>query len=288
MANESATPQPGPPSIVPVEALLQMDRSRLRLLDARGGRLGVEHYRAGHIEGAVHVDLELDLSGDSTHPERGGRHPLPSPVAWSNTLGRLGITPETSVIVYDDQGGAVAAARTWWMLRAAGHRKVSVMDGSLRHAERAGMPMSQEAPAIAAVDPYPFMDWSRPLVGFEAVKTQLADPQTRLVDARAAARFSGQSEPFDPVPGHIPGAINVPFSHHLDANGCWLSRSALRDLYREALGSLEGPKHIIASCGSGVTACHTLLALERAGVEGAALYVGSWSEWCRRTAKGGP
>lgn len=251
-----------------------------RLLDCRGGPGARERYLERHVAGALHVDLERDLSGDAGHPERGGRHPLPPIEAFARTLGRLGIDPSTPVVLYDDVSGANAAARAWWMLRAAGHERAAVLDGGLAAAERAGLPFERGEASVEAKPPYPARAWTRPTANIDDAARVARDADWRLIDVRAPERYRGEVEPIDPIAGHIPGAINVPLTESLDADGRFVSAGALASHFRARLGDAPMDR-VIVSCGSGVTACHTLLALEQAGLSGAALYVGSWSEWCR-------
>ena len=199
---------------------------------------------------------------------------MPSPDAFARTVGRLGIAPDDRIVVYDDAGGAKAAARAWWMLRAIGHEAVAVLDGGLDAARAAGIPLSDDPSPSDPRAPYPAepLRWRLPIATIDEV----ASGELTVIDVRAPERYRGEVEPYDPRAGHIPGAINLPLSEHLDERGRFMSPEALRALYR----SID-PEHTIISCGSGVTACHTLLALERAGMGGARLYVGSWSEWCR-------
>ena len=235
-----------------------------------------------HLRGAVFADLERDLAklGD---PRRGGRHPLPDVAAWCKTLGRWGITPQTSVVVYDAAGGANAAARAWWMLRAVGHREVAVLDGGLEAAIAAGVPATAEPTSVVAAAPYPAPPngrWLLPVVSIEEVDEQRLDPDRSLIDVRAEFRYRGESDPFDPNPGHIPGAVNQPYASSLDAQGRFLEAGELRRRFEETLDG-RTPAEATVYCGSGVTACHALLAMAHAGLDGAALYVGSWSEWGR-------
>ena len=292
----------------------------VRLLDCRSGPGARERYLERHLAGALHVDLEGDLSARTAHPEHGGRHPLPAPEVFAATLGRLGIDPSTPVVLYDDKAGANAAARAWWMLRAAGHRDVRVLDGGIRAcestredrgvcergaraggrsppneidaAERAGLAFESGEPRVEAKPPYPVArEWSLPTADIDAVARVARDPAWRVIDVRAAERYRGEVEPIDPIAGHIPGALNLPLTESLDREGCFESKEALAAHFRSRLGlsSEEVPmERVIVSCGSGVTACHTLLALEHAGLSGAALYVGSWSEWCRSARERAP
>lgn len=252
----------------------------VRLVDARGGAR--EAFGQSHLLGAVFADLERDLAhpGD---PRRGGRHPLPEIEAWCDTLGRWGISPATRVVVYDAAGGANAAARAWWMLRAVGHEQVAVLDGGVQAALAAGLPVTSELAAIAAVGPYPVprnRHWLLPLASADQVDQARCDPDRCVVDVRAGFRYRGESDPFDPVAGHIPGAVNLPYAASLAADGRFLPVDELRRRFEGALDG-RGAGATVVYCGSGVTACHALLAMARAGLDGAALYVGSWSEWCR-------
>lgn len=248
---------------------------RVRLVDARGSG-----YPQGHLVGAVHADLESDLSAPEKTPERGGRHPLPDPGDFARTLGRWGIGPDTEVVIYDDKGGANAASRLWWMLRALGHGKVAVLDGGYQAAVEAGIGVTDEPPAIDPSPRYPAGSFTWPTADMDAVAERAGDPRWVVLDVREGPRFRGETEPIDPIAGHIPGAENLFFGENLDASGRFRSPEELRATYERLLGDVP-PERVIVHCGSGVTACHTLLALERAGLPGAALYVGSWSEWCR-------
>jgi len=267
-----------PTPLISPEALLDRGLGSVLLLDARSGPDAGERFLAGHLEGARLVDLERDLSGDASHPERGGRHPLPPVREWAERVGQWGIGPDTDVVVYDDRGGALAAARCWWMLRALGHRRVAVLDGGLAAAEAAGLPISRkdDRGTVQPVGPYPADAWQLPRVDVTEVERALADPSWRVIDVRARARYRGDEEPLDPIAGHIPGAVGLPLTDHLGPDGRFLSPEQLRARYGDV-----PPERTILSCGSGVTACHTLLALEAAGLDGAPLYVGSFSEWSR-------
>jgi thiosulfate/3-mercaptopyruvate sulfurtransferase len=253
--------------------------SRTILLDARSGPDAKARYQADHLRGARFIDLESDLSAPED-AARGGRHPLPPIAAWAATLGRLGIGPDDDVLVYDDMGGANAAARAWWMLRAVGHARAAVLDGGLAAARAAGLPFSGDAEAWAVREAYPCAAYTLPTLDLAAIEASQADDTHVLVDVRAAARYRGEHEPIDPVAGHIPGARNHPLTQHIGPDGRFLSPDALRAQY-EALLAGRPATDLVLSCGSGVTACHGLLALEHAGLPGAALYVGSFSEWCR-------
>ncbi len=253
----------------------------VRLLDARPAA----DHAAGHLEGALHADLESQLSAATApgaDPARGGRHPLPPPARWAAQLGAWGIGPETRVVIYDASGGGNAACRLWWMLRASGHRDVAVLDGGIQAARTAGLAITQAAPAPpAARPPYPVTGWSLPTADLDAVEQRVKDPAWKVLDVRSRERWRGEVEPIDPVPGRIPGAVNLPFTENLGPDGRFKPAEALRRQYLDLLAG-TAPDHLVVHCGSGVTACHTLLALELAGLEGAPLYVGSYGEWCRR------
>jgi thiosulfate/3-mercaptopyruvate sulfurtransferase len=252
----------------------------VRLLDARQDPAD---HAAGHLPGSLHADLNRHLStaSDPGHdPAQGGRHPLPSVERFARQVGAWGIGPATDVVVYDASGGSNAAARLWWMLRALGHDRVFVLDGGLQAALGAGMTLTVEDAAISPASPYPADRWHLPLVDAEGVEALRRDATRKLLDVRSADRWRGESEPFDPVAGHIPGSVNLAWNDNLSPDGRFKSPELLRGQYEALLGGLP-PERLAVHCGSGVTACHTLLALAVAGLPGAALYVGSWSEWCR-------
>ncbi|GHD63623.1 sulfurtransferase [Jeongeupia chitinilytica] len=236
---------------------------------------GNRAYLSGHIPGAVFAHLDSDLSGPKTG--RNGRHPLPTVEALTAWLGRMGITPQTRVVAYDASGG-MFAARLWWLLRWLGHEHVAVLDGGWQAWLEAGLPASIEVPepTAAVYNARPRGDLA---VGMAQIRANLDAPAFLVVDARSPDRFRGLGETIDPVGGHIPGAANRFFQHNLDAGGRFKSAGTLRNEWREVIGS-RSPADIVCQCGSGVTACHNLLALELAGLSGARLYAGSWSEWC--------
>lgn len=238
-------------------------------------------YAEGHVPGAHHAQLERDLAAPAHDPAHGGRHPLPDPEAFAATLGRWGIAPGTRVVAYDDQGGANSAARLWWLLRAIGHFDVQVVDGGLAALRAAGAELTTDVPPPSAAPPYPGVAFARGLADIDEVERARGATDRRVIDVRAAVRYRGESETFDPIAGHIPGARNAPYTDNLQGDGRFKPAAELRALLAGALDGIA-PGQSIIHCGSGVTACHTLLAMERAGLSGARLYVGSWSEWCRR------
>jgi thiosulfate/3-mercaptopyruvate sulfurtransferase len=244
-------------------------------------RTDARAYAAGHLPGAVHAQLERDLAGPAPDPALGGRHPLPLVRDFTATLGRWGITPRKTVVAYDDQNGANAASRLWWLLKALGHPDARVVDGGLAALRDAGFTLTTEVPSPEPEPPFPVLAWVRDTADIEEVERARTAADRRVIDVRAAFRYRGEGEPIDPIAGHIPGARNAPFADNLRPDGSFKSADELRALLTAALDGIP-PERTIVHCGSGVTACHTLLAMERAGMRGAKLYVGSWSEWCRR------
>ena len=244
---------------------------RFVLTDPGAGRAA---YRRGHIPGARYAHLDNDLARVPGPAD--GRHPLPRVEDFTATLGAWGISSASHVVVYDDMSGAIAA-RLWWMLRWIGHGAVYVLDGGLNAWEAAGLPLDQEIPDIRAEEYIAHEVRRDRVVSTDQVPLELANG-ARLVDARAPERFQGLAEPIDPVAGHIPGAINRAFSEALRPDG----RMRPVDELRTSLKHLaDQPGRFIAMCGSGVTACHLLLAVNAAGLGDGRVYIGSWSEWIR-------
>jgi thiosulfate/3-mercaptopyruvate sulfurtransferase len=265
------------PLIRPTEL---MELTDYVLVDARAGKDIEEKYLSSHLKGALHADLDLQLADIKPDAANGGRHPLPSPEKFSKVLTELGITPDSHVVIYDDKNGANAAARLWWMLRAIGHENVQVLDGGLQAALNAGFPTRSGEEAPAPAETYQSVAWQLPMADMSEVELAAKDKSSMVIDVRDAPRFRGETEPIDLIAGHIPGAVNIPFSSNLDENGFYLSPEALKEKYTAALAD-KNPDNVIVHCGSGVTACHTLLAMDYAGMEIPKLYVGSWSEWSR-------
>ncbi|WP_281234290.1 sulfurtransferase [Flavobacterium gelatinilyticum] len=266
-------------SIINAEDLVKLNLSEIVLIDSRAGINAEENYNSLHLKGARYVDLNKDLAA-AGDPAEGGRHPLPSLDKFSEVLSRLGISPSSNVIVYDDKNGSNAASRFWWMLRAIGHEKVQVLNGGLQEALKAGFPTISETENFEKTAKYPVSDWKLGLADIEEVEKARNNPQNIVIDVRDKNRFDGLTEPLDLIAGHIPGAVNVPFSENLDENGLFKSAETLAEIYSEILKD-KPSQNIIVHCGSGVTACHTLLAMDYAGIEIPKLYVGSWSEWSR-------
>ena len=232
-------------------------------------------HASAHLPGAPRADLDRDLA-DLTIKGR-GRHPLPEAEAFSRCLSAWGIAPGTLVIAYDAMGGALAAARLWWMLRLVGHDEVAVLDGGWQAWLAAGLPVETGIETRTPVQREVRYDRAR-IVETEALQRGLAASRIALLDARAAPRFRGELEPLDPVAGHVPGARNRPYTDNLAADGRFKDAAGLAADFR-ALVRDHPPQDAVLMCGSGVTACHNLLAMEHAGLHGARIYPGSWSEW---------
>jgi thiosulfate/3-mercaptopyruvate sulfurtransferase len=237
---------------------------------------GYENYQQYHIPGAVYAHLDRDLSAPITSET--GRHPLPDPEEMARRLGNWGIDNRTQVVVYDTSGSAYAA-RLWWQLRFLGHEQVAVLDGGFQHWQQAGLPLSTgiETRPPAVFIPHP--NWQMVAATGEIVAVG-SNPDYCLIDARSPERYRGEQEPIDPVAGHIPGAVNRFHGANLDKEGTFLPPTALREQFQQLIDSTP-PQHVIVYCGSGVTSCHHILAMEIAGFPPARLYAGSWSEWIR-------
>jgi thiosulfate/3-mercaptopyruvate sulfurtransferase len=251
----------------------------LLVFDASAGPNAKANYEAQHLDGAIYVDPENQLA-TPVDASKGGRHPLPTLEKFSTVLGSLGITPTSHVVIYDDKQGGNAAARFWWMLKAVGHTHVQVLNGGLQSAKAAGYPMSSGSVSLVPRAPYPAKEWKLPMVELDEVKVASKQNSNVIVDVRSAERFDGITEPIDLIAGHIPGAINIPFTENLNSQGEYLSPTELKEKYSNAFKGKHA-NEIIVHCGSGITACHTLLAIASAGLEIPKLYVGSWSEWSR-------
>jgi len=241
--------------------------------DLADAAAGERSYREGHIPGALYVNLNEDLSGPKTG--RNGRHPLADRADYARWMGRVGIVPGREVVVYDRQA-AMYAVRAWWVLLWMGHRQVRVLDGGLAAWQAAGGALSPEIVQPVPAAPYPDAAPQRPTIDAQQLQQRLGD--VLVLDARAPERYRGEVEPIDAVAGHIPGAKNRFFKDNLQADGRFKPAEQLRAEFAAALGG-RAPAEVVNQCGSGVTACHNLLAMEIAGLHGAALYPGSWSEW---------
>jgi thiosulfate/3-mercaptopyruvate sulfurtransferase len=234
--------------------------------------LGEQQYREAHIPGALFAHLDRDLSAPRT--DRGGRHPLPYPGAFLAWLGQQSLRPGDHVVCYD-AGSGVIAARLWWMLRWVGHEAVAVLDGGLAKWLAEGRGVTNAVPRFTHTS-YPVRLREERVVGIGFVEER--QQEVLLLDARAPARFRGEQEPIDPVAGHIPGAKNRFCNDNVGPDGTFKSSDALKREFREIIGD-KAPAEVVNYCGSGVSACHNLLAMEIAGLRGAKLYAGSWSDW---------
>jgi thiosulfate/3-mercaptopyruvate sulfurtransferase len=260
------------PLISAHELQARLEEPDLVILDCRwyidepgGGR---NAYENAHIPGARFVDLDTDLS-QTVGP---GRHPLPHHDTFAKTCGRLGIDRSVHVVVYDDSGGGIAA-RMWWMLTNQRHPSVSVLDGGTEAWIAIGGPMAIEVPTVA---PASFSTHARSGTA-DRDDVEYRSDRTVLIDARAAERYRGDEEPVDPVAGHIPGALSMPLTGNLNPDDTFMTPSLLRERFRSA--GIDDSRHVISHCGSGVTACHNILAMVVAGMPPPELYVGSWSDW---------
>lgn len=233
---------------------------------------GPRAYAAGHVPGAVFAHIDRDLSGPVD--ETTGRHPLPSPDRFLAWCRRAGLTEATTVVAYDDMGGAFAA-RMWWLLRDYGHDRVRILDGGLPAWKEAGHDVTTEEPDLGPTD-FDGAPGHMPRVDAEEIQ----ENGLRVLDARDPPRYRGEEEPIDAKAGHIPDALNAPFKENLAPDGTFRDAGTLRRRYAELLGH-AGADETVSYCGSGVTACHNIVAIEEAGLGTAVLYPGSWSEWIR-------
>jgi len=237
---------------------------------------GRQDYLVSHIPGALYAHLDDDLSGPAISGIT-GRHPLPSVEAIADTLSKMGISQHNQVVVYDARGGAIAAVRLWWILRWLGHDNAAVLDGGLIKWLSEGRPISSiiETSSTRKFVPKPHSEY---IAGVNEVDFARNSPLHSVIDARAEERFAGINEPIDPIAGHIPGAINLPYEYLLSADGNFKPADELRRIYSQLLKGKQA-KNLILYCGSGVTSIMHILAMEHIGISGARLYVGSWSEW---------
>ncbi len=240
---------------------------------------GHRAYEESHVPGARFLHLDRDLSGPLTGTN--GRHPLPHPARFAARLAELGMNRSMQAVAYDDAGGTFAA-RLWWMLKWLGHEQVALLDGGLQQWIREGHPVTRTLPVLRPGD-FSAAPLAAPVTTNELV-ADLPHGQWMILDARTPERFRGVGETLDPVGGHIPGALNRFFRENLDTRGCFKPAEELRRAFRALIGDRD-PATVVHQCGSGVTACHNLLAMELAGLRGSKLYPGSWSEWCADPAR---
>lgn len=275
--------------ISPRELVQHLGEADWRIFDCRhdltNPDFGHAAYLRGHLPGAQFLHIDEDLSGPMSGTN--GRHPLPRPEELAARLGRLGVANDMQIVAYDDAGG-MFAARLWWLMRWLGHYRVAVLDGGLVGWCEAGQALTSAVPAF----PTTTYEFSLKPASVDAafVQDHLRDDRVTLIDARSPDRFRGENETLDPVGGHIPGARNRFFRDNLTARGNFKQASVLREEFGRLLEG-QDPRRVVHQCGSGVTACHNLLAMELAGLSGSRLYPGSWSEWCadpRRPITTGP
>jgi thiosulfate/3-mercaptopyruvate sulfurtransferase len=272
------------PLVSAEELARHLDDPRWIIFDCRHDLMkpadGEALYRTSHIRGARFAHLDRDLSGTKTGGN--GRHPLPPHEDFTAFLAAAGVDEDSVIVAYDASNG-LYASRLWWLTRAIGHADVAVLDGGLPAWQQAGLTMTDAMPATSKGN----IVLREPLtsqVDTDDVEANLATQAKLVVDARAPERYRGEVEPLDPVAGHIPHAVNHPMARNLASDGRFKEASALRSAFDETMAGRE-PEAIVQSCGSGVTGCHNLLAMEVAGLPGAALYAGSWSAWCADPAR---
>lgn len=259
--------------------LYVQDPGRVLILDCRydlvDHDLGRRQYGESHIPGSVYVSVDQLMSDPKTG--KNGRHPLPTRETFAKRLSQLGVTGDTTIVGYDSTGGSYAS-RLWWMARWVGHSKVRVLDGGLQAWVAAGYSLTTDLPAARPVSDFKVGEPLASKVDYAYVLASLKQPEQLIIDARPNDRFQGQNETFDAKAGHMPGAVSRPAKDNLDASGFFKDRATLTSELKALIGD-RSPNQVIASCGSGVAACHLLLSMEIAGFPGASLYGGSWSEW---------
>ncbi len=254
--------------------------------DLANHQAGREAYERGHIPGALYLDHERQLSAPKTG--KNGRHPLPDRAEFAAFMSTQGLSPQSQVVIYDG-GNSMFSAHLWWMLRWLGHEKILVLDGGWSAWVAAGGPVEMGINRPAAIETPELQNKANtqagmPTVDAQAVLQNIDKPVFTVIDARAAERYRGEVEPMDPIAGHIPGALNHPNTLNLDENGRFKSPQELRRNFETLLPKIA-PERVVHQCGSGITACHNLFAMELAGLSGSALYPGSWSEWCSDPAR---
>jgi thiosulfate/3-mercaptopyruvate sulfurtransferase len=268
--------------IIELDELLKIYKcSNVMIFDVSNSKNAKTNYEKEHIEGAFFVDLNTQLAVIKSDFSEGGRHPLPQIENFARTLTYLGISKDKHIVIYDDKNGSNAAARFWWMLKSAGQEKVQVLNGGINQAKNNNFPLSSKIESVQTLsEPYKIDQWNLPIIEINEVESVAQNPSYLVVDVRDKERYEGIIEPIDLIAGHIPGSVNIPFTENLDYNGLFLKPNELKNKYETIFGDISN-ENIIVHCGSGVTACHSLLALAYAEMEIPKLYVGSWSEWSR-------
>jgi thiosulfate/3-mercaptopyruvate sulfurtransferase len=271
--------------IIQATELLKLYKSEnLVIVDVSNGKNAKSNYETKHLEGALFLDLNTQLAEIKDDLSIGGRHPLPKIENFAETLSSLGICEKSHVIIYDDKNGSNAAARFWWMLKSVGHEKVQVLNGGIQEAEKIKFPISSKTEFAAKTVLYKVDNWKLKIAKMDEVEKTSQTENHIVIDVRDVERYNGKTEPIDLIAGHIPGAINIPFTENLNESGLFLNPDELKIKYKKVFGDIKA-ENIIVHCGSGVTACHSLLAIAYAGLEIPKLYVGSWSEWSRNDKK---
>lgn len=270
--------------LIKPEELLNLPKENLVIIDAGSRKSAYENYLQKHLDGALYVDLNEDLAEIPENAKNGGRHPLPSLEKFAEVLQNLGIDKNSHVIVYDDKNASNSAARFWWMLKSVGIEKVQVLDGGLQIAKAKGLDINSKKTEPKLVEKFNLKEWKLPKVDINFIEKNTENPDFLVIDVREKDRYDGKTEPIDEIAGHIPGAINVPFKENLNEDGTFKNPEVLKEKYAGIFKNIPS-ENIAIHCGSGVTACHTLLALDYAGFKIPNLYVGSWSEWSRNEKK---
>ncbi|WP_417428202.1 sulfurtransferase [Halpernia sp.] len=259
-----------------------LSKENLIIVDAGSGGNSYDNFLKKHLQNALYVDLNKDLAAVPENPKFGGRHPLPKLDDFFKVLQRLGISKNSHIIIYDNKFGANAASRFWWMLKSVGIENVQVLDGGLQMAEKLGFPMDFVENKVQENSDFKLLnenqDWTFPQINLDFVKNLSQNPEFTLIDVRDKARYDGETEPIDKIAGHIPYAKNLPFNENLNEDGTFKKPEVLKEQFNQFFKNYFAEKTAI-SCGSGVTACHTILAMAYAGFEIPKLYVGSYSEW---------
>ena len=269
--------------IINISELFQIrDKDELLIIDATNVKDAKLNYEKNHLDKALFIDINSQLAEIQSDVSNGGRHPLPSITNFLRTLKSLGIGSNNHVVIYDENNGSNAASRLWWMLKAIGHEKVQVLNGGFAIAKKMNYPINSKKVIIQeSINEYQISEWLLPLVTIDQVEQFSNQPSHLIIDVRDENRYLGKVEPIDLIAGHIPNAINIPFSENINSDGLFLHKEELKKKYKPIFDKYF-TQNIIVHCGSGVTACHTLLALDFAGFEIPNLYVGSWSEWSRK------
>ena len=272
--------------IIEADELLKIYKNPdVMIFDVSNSKNAKSNYEIEHLEGAFFIDLNSQLAAVKTNFSDGGRHPLPKIENFAKTLTDFGISKDKHIIIYDDKNGSNASARFWWMLKSVGHEKVQVLNGGLNEAKKNNIPLSSKIENIQKLsEPYQIDNWNLPTIEINEVESISEKPNYLIIDVRDRERYDGISEPIDLLAGHIPGAVNIPFTENIDENGKFHDQNILKNKYETIFRNFK-IENIVVHCGSGVTACHTLLALAYAEMETPKLYVGSWSEWSRNKKK---